>query len=596
MKPTAQQAVTTIDFDPRKSRFIITAPKWLVQACRNIPNRRWDVRRGVWTAPAIRANADYLSRSLNDLQAAFTKIAQDKIDEILSRARERHQRGNFPTTFTFKTPPMPHQSEALDALYGLHTMAWFMDMGTGKTWVVTNIHAALAVDKQCDAVVVLCPLSLRRNWQRQLEMHMPVWNQYTVHLLSSDPKGLKEYEAWLRASQQQLSKGVKLQRWLVAGIESLISNNAMAVLEKFTCSSTRTAIVCDEAHKIKNASAERTKRACRLARMSEWRTIMTGTPVSQGPFDLFAMFEFLDPDIIGLGDFYSFQHVYGIFGGHENREVLGYQNLPELMEIIAPFTFQARKSEVLKDLPPKTFEVRELKMSAEQQRLYTTMRRAKIVATGDKQLIVQNALEKMLRLQEIAGGYVSYEKDVDPLDVLLDRKNRKKTQRERIDGVNAKIEEVLQIAQESDQSTIVWCLWREELAEVAFCLRKAGYSVGEFHGGIKEDERERIKAQFQAGKLRFIVANVTTGGTGHDFYKATIEIFYNNSFSLIDREQAEDRAHRIGQRGQLTIIDLVYEKTVDVTALTALQAKLDMSEYARREIDAAREDLLYGAD
>lgn len=595
MDQTPSNCLTTIDFDSHKSRFIISAPPWLVSVCRGIPNRRWDVRRKIWTAPAIRANADYLSRSLEQFQGNFTPAAQAKVDEILSRERERHQHGNFPTTFQFKTRPRgPYQMDALNSLYGRHAMAWFMDMGTGKTWVVINVHAALNVDHSCDTVVAFVPLSLRQNWLKQLALHMPDWNSYSTHLLTTDKTGQKAYAQWIHDQQWLQSKGRGQQRWLIIGIESLISNTALEIADKFVCSSTQSAAIVDEAHWIKNPKAERTKRAISIARKCEWRTIMTGTPVSQGPFDLYSMFEFLDPDIIGMGDYYSFQHAYGVHGGYENREVIGYQNLTELMEIIAPFVFQVRKADVLKWLPPKQYEVRELKMSDEQTRLYTTMRRAKIVTTGNKSLLVQNSLEKLLRLQEIAGGYVSFEKEQDALDLMLDRKNAKKTERHRIDGRNSKIEEILDIAQESVQSTIIWCLWTEELEEVTRSLLDAGYSVGQFHGRMTDDHREQTKAAFQAGDLRFLVSNVRTGGTGHDLYKATLEIFYDNSFSLLDREQAEDRAHRIGQQGQLTIIDLVYDKTVDVTVLTALQAKLDVSEYVRREIEAARDDQLWG--
>lgn len=581
MKPR-EQALTVIDFDPKKGRFIINAPSWMVNLCRGIPNRRWDVRRKIWTAPAIRANADYLKRSLTEFKGEFTDVALAKIDEVLSRARESHQRGNFPVTYRFKTKPRPYQIDGLNALYGLHAMGWFMDMGTGKTFQVINVHAALRVDHNVDTVLLFCPLSIRRNWLKQLDTHMPEFNPYTTHLLSTDKAGLKAYERWLAESVQAASiMTTRAQRWLIVGIESLASKNAIEICERYVCSSTQTAIIVDEAHLIKNSSAHRTKVACKLARMSEWRSIMTGTPISQGPLDLYAMFEFLDPDIIGMGDFYSFQHEYAIFGGYENKEILGYQKLDELVEIVSPFIYQVRKKDVL-DLLPKTYEVRDVVMTDEQKRLYTTMRRAKMVATQDKSLIVQNALEKMLRLQEIAGGFVSYENEHE-FDAV--GKKNKRTYREPIPGKNPKIEELLNIVQESDQSTIVWCLFMDEIRAVEAALLKAGHTVVSLHGGVSEEDRQRNIDLFQAKKARFMVANAQTGGTGHDMYAATLEVYYSNSFSLLAREQSEDRAHRIGQTGQVTIIDLQMVGTVDVTIMAALQAKLDVSEFVRNAID-----------
>lgn len=595
MNPTPKDAkVTTIDFDEKKQRFIVSAPSWMIDLCRQIPNRRWDVRRRVWTAPAIRANADFFSRSLDTFQGTFTPAAQAKVTEVLSRAREAHQRGNFPVTFRFRTKPMAHQSRGLDQLYGLHAMAWFMDMGTGKTFQVINVHAALMADGRCDTVLVMCPNSLRRNWQRQLATHMPEWNRYTVHLLETDKKGLRAYQDWLAESVADLADPnplARAQRWMIIGLESMSGSKTIGECAmRYLCSSTKSATVVDEAHLIKNSSSIRTKTACTLGRSSEYRTIMTGTPISQSPLDLYAMFEFLDPDIIGMGDYYSFRSEYAIMGGYENKEILGFQKLPELVEIIAPFTYQARKRDVL-DLPPKTYEVRELQMTDEQKRLYTTMRRARMVATGDKSLFVQNVLEKMLRLQEIVGGFVSYENEFDTDAV---GKKLKRTYREAIAGPNPKVTEILNILAESDQSVIIWCVYSDEIRAVEHALKQHGISVCVLHGKIDEETRQQNIDDFQAGKYRVIVANAQTGGAGHDLFKATLEIYYSNSFSLLFREQSEDRAHRIGQTKNVLIIDLQMADTVDVTIMAALQAKLDVSEYVRQAIDDEREEQLYG--
>lgn len=573
---------TTIDYNHRKSRFIITAPPWVIEHCRNIPNRRWQARERVWTAPAIRANCDYFKRSQQALQAIFTPAAQDKLDEVLAKVAERHLTDNFPVTYEFRTKPFAHQRAGLDALYGKRSMAWFMDMGTGKSKVAIDIHAALCVDHHCDTIVVLCPLSIRNNWVRQLAWHMPSFINYSTHLLNSGDAGVRAYRDWM-------ADGTFDQRWLIIGIESIAaSKTAFDLADLFLCSSLTSACIVDEAHKIKNDSAQRTKCSYRLARRSEWRTIMTGTPIANSPLDLFAMFQFLDPDIIGLGDYYSFRNRYAIMGGYEGREVLGYQNIEELTEIIAPFVYQVRKHEVL-DLPPKLYEVREVEPSADQRRLYNTMKKAKMVATGRKQLIVQNVLEKMLRLQEIVGGFVSYENE-DEVNAL--GQPQKRTYREPIAGANPKLQEVLSIAQESDQSTIIWCAFVDEIVAVSNALERAGYAVSRLYGAYTEDERTAALDAFQAKRARFLVGNTVTGGLGLDMTAGTVEVYYSNTFNFVDRQQSEDRAHRIGQTKNVTIIDIVMVDTVDVAIKAALQAKLDVSEYVRKQLDDRRvEDL-----
>jgi SNF2 family DNA or RNA helicase len=577
---TDTTARTKVDYDTRKARFVIDAPPWLIAHCRNLPNRRWQSGAKVWTAPAIRANCDFIKRSAEAMRATFTRAAQDKIDEVLARTHERHQTGNFPTTYAFKTKPFAKQREALDALYGKRSMALFMEMGCGKTFVTVNIHAALCVDYHCDTVVLLCPLSIRNNWVRQLGLHMPDFVCYSMHLLNNGKAGMRAYDQWLKESVD------RDQRWLVIGIESIAaSRTALDLAEKFICSSTKSACIVDESHKIKNDSADRTRAAYRLARKAEWRTIMTGTPIANNPLDLYSQYEFLSPDIIGLGDFYSFRARYAIMGGYENREVLGFNHMDELTELLAPYTFQATKAEVL-DLPPKLYERREVELTDEQRRLYNAMARDKVVVTDDKQLTAQNVLEKMLRLAEIVGGFVSYENE-QPTDAL--GRKQKRSYREPVPGKNPKVAEMLEIAQASNQSTIVWCAYLDELHAVVAALKKAGHTCVALHGGLDETQRTAALDAFQANKIRFLVSNAATGGLGLDMTAGTLEVFFSNTFSYTDRIQAEDRAHRAGQTKRVTIVDLIAVDTVDQAIEAALRAKMDIADYIRQQINAAHD-------
>jgi SNF2 family DNA or RNA helicase len=379
------------------------------------------------------------------------------------------------------------------------------------------------------------------------------------------------------------------QRWLIVGIESLgSSKRAEEICKQYLCSSIHTATIVDESSKIKNHTANRAMRAVSFGRMSEYRTIMTGTPIANGPMDMFMQFEFLDPDIIGLGDFYSFRNRYAIMGGYDNKEIIGYRNLDELTEIVAPFVYQVRKKDAL-DLPPKLYVTREVELTDEQRRLYGTMKRGRIVATGDKSHIVENVLEKMLRLQEIAGGFVSY--------ADAGAAKGKKTKRERIDKVLSKVTELLAIAEEAEgQSVIVWCAFKDEIyaCVAALCNVYGRAAVVEIHGDIDEKQRNINKDLFQSGKARFLVGNAATGGLGLDMTAGSIEVYYSNTFNYIDRQQSEDRAHRIGQTKQVTIIDLVARGTVDAVIIEALRQKQNLSEYVRRSIARADTDHLYG--
>jgi len=258
--------------------------------------------------------------------------------------------------------------------------------------------------------------------------------------------------------------------------------------------------------------------------------------------------------------------------------VIGYQNMDELIELISPFIYQAKKSEVL-DLPPKVYEVREVEMTTEQSRLYKSMAKSKYIETSSGILTVQTALEKMLRLQEIVGGILTYE--------TLGEKEKFRKELIKFDGVHPKVAEVMDIAESTDESIIVWCVYRPEIAMVTNALRaKYGHDqVVEMHGGIDEEVRHHnVENVFQKKKARFLVGNAATGGVGLTITAATVEIYFSNSFNYVDRVQSEDRAHRSGQTKTVTIIDLVMKDTVDELVVEALSNKQDVAQYVNGRI------------
>jgi SNF2 family DNA or RNA helicase len=457
-----------------------------------------------------------------------------------------------------------------------------MDMGTGKTKTALDLYSAYYINGDVDRVLIVTKFSTRRNWEREIGIHCPV--ECDVRIL--DTARAKDFKRWNTESDDRL-------KVLIVGTESLAAGGAVNYAEAFVGVSTRVGMVVDEAHMIKNHGATRSKNCVHLGNAALYKLIMTGTPVANGPMDVFMQFEFLDSNIIGLGDFYSFRNRYAIMGGYEDRQVVGYQNMAELVELISPFVFQVRKSDVLTELPPKVFQVREVEMTDEQRRLYKEIaKRDKAVSeAGDRAVTVKSVLERMLRLQEIAGGVITYERNPDLY-------NPHKFEHNRIPGKNPKVEELLNITEETECSTIVWCRFVEEIRMVSEALRgKYGRdSVVEIFGEIDEATRDHnVTNLFQTKKARFLVGNAATGGVGLNMTAAELVVYFSNSFSFTDREQSEDRAHRIGQTRSVTYIDLVAEGTVDSVVVEALRSKKNVSEFVRTSIDSANGGNLFEA-
>lgn len=567
-----------IDYDAKRGHFVIAAPIWANDAIRALPNRKFNKSGKVWTAPAIRVNIQAMEFTLGG--ASWSRLALDKLAEVKSSvAGSVAPALPFPLHYQFKTQPFKTQIAALHKAYGRPAFAFYKEMGTGKSKTFIDLACASRMGNLIHNALMLCPIAVRKNWVRELAIHSP----FPVDTFLLDSSKPKEFEKWLNKPHDF--------KWLIVGIESLgISKKAFEMVCHYLERFPKTMACVDEAHLIKSHNAVRSQRCHEFGRHSAMRVIMTGTPIAKGVMDLYGQFEFLDPNILGVGDYYSFRNRYAVMGGFENKEIISYQNMDELMEIVNPFVCQVRKEEALPDLPPKLYTRRYVTMTPEQTKHYATMVKDKRVTHGDRSLTVKNALGKALRLQQITGGFVP----LDEIDLFTEKKY---VVCEPIGIVNPKVRDVLEVCEELDgQSIIIWCAFRPEIDAVAAALREkyGDDDVVEVHGGIDENQRDiNVNELFQKKKATKLVANASTGGTGLTMTAAEVEYFYSNTHNFIQRQQAEDRAHRAGQKKSVLIIDCISQidhggklvDTVDMLPILSNEQKKDLSEYIKGEID-----------
>jgi hypothetical protein len=436
----------------------------------------------------------------------------------------------------------------------------------GKSKVVIDLLCSYHAKGDAEIAIIICPLSIRNNWVSEIETHSP----FKMDIMLLDTTKKKALNIWISNNKSDIPKV------LIVGVESLSNGSAIEYCKKFLSIPRTSMVVMDESSKIKTPGKIRTNNAISLARMSTFRYILTGTPIANGPVDLYSQFDFLDPEIIGTGDFYTYKNRYCVMGGYANKEIIGYQNLAELMELLRPYTFSVTQAEVFDELPVKVFVVRQVKMNKEQQRLYDQMKNEKMVETDDRSLIIKNTLEKSLRLQEITGGFVSY---------ASDGSTKAKFDRYPIEGENPKITELLNVIDEIDGSIITWTQYKDEIKLIVKSLTdKYGKNmVSELHGGVNEEDRKEMIRKFQARETRFLVGNVATGGMGLTLTAADTMIYFNNSFNYIDRHQSSERMFHSDKK-DLLIIDIVAENTIDTHVMSALNLKEDMSNYIKQKI------------
>ena len=278
------------------SEFIISCPLWDNERAKLIPSRKWDTKDKVWRVPAIKVNVSHLLREYNGPEweiEAKTKALEIKNEEIGPLI-------NFPAWFKFKQEPWEHQRRGLNFGYNIKTLALFMEMRTGKSFVAVNYGAAHAMEGHINAMVIFCPTSIKPVWKDEIEAQCPIATN--VHILES---GDRKIDAFIQDTE---TEGMKV---LVVGIEALSQGGAYKICERFV-STHRAACICDESHTIKTPNSARTKKAQMIAGGCDFRLILTGTPITQGIQDLYAQFRFLDWKILGHKSFFSFRNRYCI--------------------------------------------------------------------------------------------------------------------------------------------------------------------------------------------------------------------------------------------------------------------------------------------
>ena len=545
---------TSITLSPTR-RFIVKAPTWEINACRSIPSRRYVSLRSEWIAPVTRLNSAHLLRVFPVSSCVWSDEALSAANESVS-PRER-VRDPFPHWYKYVQPPFDHQRTALDRAWSASSFAFFMEMGTGKTKTTIDLVCAKAMDGQIEAALIVAPLSMILGWRDEIKKQSPI--KATISRLRSSKK----------ATEWKIEEGVQLDSgftFYLANIEGF-SIGSLAKVAASATAGKRFAMVVDESTYIKNHETARTKSCIRIGQQAKARYILSGLPVLKGALDLYAQMQFLDPDIVGVGDFYCYRNRYAVMGGYENREVLGYQNLEELASLIAPHAFQITKKEAL-TLPDKVYKTVRVELTAPQLQQIKLLKSG-LVGNRDQSRSVKNVLEKVLRIQQVSSG-LSLALNADDRVIATPVAD------------NPKMHALRDIMTGFDGKAIVWCSFVPEVHAVALLLDQLGISYVKHTGeDASIEHRQTAINEFQHGEPRVFIATVQSGGIAITLTAATLVVYISNSWSLQARAQSEDRAHRIGQTNKVTYIDLIADGSVDDLVRTALTEKRDLAEHIR---------------
>jgi len=326
-------------------------------------------------------------------------------------------------------------------------------------------------------------------------------------------------------------------------------------------------MVVDESTTIKNHAARRTKHIMKISKLAKYRRIMTGSPVTKSPLDLYSQLEFLGGWILDQSNYYAFRSRYAVIvqrsvGTHSFQHIIRYQRLDELQDKLKDCSTRVLKSDCL-DLPEKLYTKRSVAMTPEQLKAYVEMKKSAITFFENNPMTAASVLTQMIRLHQITCGHVK----TDDGEIKTIKNNR--------------IKELLQVLQETEGKVIIWAVYRHDIQTIEKEIENeyGKESVASYYGDTKDSIRQSIVDRFMDSNdsLRFFIGNPKTGGYGLTLTSSHTVVYFSNDYSLEVRMQSEDRAHRIGQTNKVTYVDLMAEGTIDEKIVKALNNKIDLA-------------------
>jgi SNF2 family DNA or RNA helicase len=448
----------------------------------------------------------------------------------------------------------------LEKSWNKENFAYFMEMGTGKTKVLIDNLSMLYDKGKVNGALIVAPKGVVKTWYEQ---------ELPAHLVDHIECVSVLWQSNITKKQQEhldmlFMPGLGLHI-LIMNVESLSTDKGVNFARKFL-SSHNTLMAIDESTTIKTPTAKRTKNIISLGKLAKYRRIMTGSPVTKNPLDLYTQCLFLDPYLLNFQSYYAFRNRYAIMKtmhvrGRSIQVVHKFQNLNELSETVKTFSDRVLKEDCL-DLPPKIFMKRHVALTPDQKKIYDQMKKQAIAVLNGKVTSTMTVLTQLMRLHQITCGHFTAD---DGTTQSVD---------------SNRIKELMGVLDETEGKAIIWANYQLSVGEIIQAIIKeyGEDSYVHYYGLTSQEERQDNIRKFQNDpKCRFLVGTPQTGGYGITLTQAHTVIYYSNSYDLEKRLQSEDRAHRIGQTKTVTYIDLIAEDTVDEKIVKALRDKINIA-------------------
>lgn len=475
---------------------------------------------------------------------------------LLRLGRKRMDVNKLIKSYKFKKVlPYPHQVRALQRALSLKSTALFMEPGTGKTRVAVDFigikHQSVGIQK----VLVVCPKVALGVWQDQINEYLPRGIKRNVVILDNSWGSIKD-----RIAEAKNHKKVDCLTFFLVNYDVLadqkrwdfdgnitVREGMRNILKKWRPD----VIILDESHYIKKHSSARSRAIHTLSSVPKWKLILSGTPITNSPLDLFSQYKFADDRIFGTR-WASFRNKFAIMGGFGGHQVMGIKNKEKLRKRMQLISFECTKKEL--NLPGKLpSEIVRIPMTPKTRKLYDQMEKEMIIELEElgKKATATIILTKLIRLRQIAGGFVRVtNEDLTKEDVPVGT--------EKLDALR----ELLDIhCKAGGYKVVVFAQFKWEVAQIKSVCDRISVPAIVDRGLIEERRR------FRDDKTTMVyIVPLSMGGISvNELVAAHIGIFYSLNYSSDKIIQAMDRLDRIGQTEPVFFQFLAMDKSIDLT-------------------------------
>ena len=490
---------------------------------------------GQWEVPFKYFNSlvDSLSEFTLEFYGKLPKSAEDYLDQL-----DQFDSAQEGVTYKPKTKPYEHQYESFK--YSLDHRKFLLadEQGLGKT--KQSIDIAVSKKGQFKHCLIVCGVNgLKWNWKKEVEIH----SNEKAHILGeyTNSKG-KTVIGSVDKRLKDLSNNIE-EFFIITNVETLRNKKIAEQLRGMCQEGIIGMTIIDEIHKCKNSTSVQGKAIHNLC--SYYKIALTGTPLMNSPIDLYNILKWLDKEPHNLTQFKAYYCNLGSF-----NEIVSYKHLDVLQASLDSCMLRRKKEEVL-DLPPKIRTTEYVEMGSKQSKIYKDVQ-LQIQKDIDRILLSPNPLVELLRLRQCTGHPAILSSEVKE---------------------SCKIERLIELADEVVQNKdklVVFSNWTTTLDPAIQALKQ--YNPAVITGETKNRQQEQDRFQ-NDDKCKVILGTISAMGTGLTLTAGSTIIFLDSPWTRADKDQAEDRCHRIGTTKPVNIITLVCKDTIDERIESILNGK-----------------------